>query len=77
MQRYSQKEIALIKFFSYEELINNESIEPPVLYKMMMEAAFIFEYKGKAVDSLRRCIKAFNDCKVYRNTEEWDDLIEM
>jgi hypothetical protein len=74
---YSQKEIALAKFFSYEDLMYNDTITPSTLYAMMMKSAFLHNYKGEAVESLRRCIKAIDECNPYRETKEWDDLIEL
>ena len=74
---YSQKEIDLFKYFGYYDLIRDTNISAPVIYRMMIEKAFLEDMKGKPVESLRRCQKALNSCSVYRLTPEWDAMIEM
>jgi len=71
---YSEKEIKLIETFGYGDLL---SVNAPSLYRMMAEKAFIADMKGPHVESLRRCMKAIQECKIYRLTKEWDDLIQM
>jgi hypothetical protein len=77
MTKYSDKEIKLIKHFGFEHLINTDSIVAPTLYRMMAEKAFLDAEEGLYAQSLRRCIIAFNTGSVFRNTPEWDKLIEV
>jgi hypothetical protein len=70
---YSDKEKQLIEFFGFSDIINN--VQPPVLYRMMAEYAFIHDLSGPYVDSLRRCIMALNHALVYRMTTTWDEMI--
>jgi hypothetical protein len=74
---YSQKEIDLFKYFGYDYFVSDGHISAPVIYRMMVEKAFLEDMKGKPVESLRRCQKALNSCSVYRLTPEWDAMIEM
>jgi hypothetical protein len=71
---YSEKEKQLIKAFGYENLL---TVVAPTLYRMMVEKAFINDMKGPHVESLRRCAKALQECKIYRLTKEWDDMIQL
>ncbi len=78
MAEYSEKELALIKFFGFDNLID---ITCPVaaitLYRMMVEKAFVENLQGLEVESLRRCFKAINESSIFRMTSEWDDMIAL
>ena len=47
------------------------------LYRAAVEQCFIQDYKGKAVESLRRCFAAIVNCKLKRGTKEFNDLIQL
>jgi hypothetical protein len=74
---YSQKEIDLIRYFGYDDLIHDNNISAPTIYRMMVEKAFLCDLRGKPVESLRRCQRTLNSCFIYRLTPEWDAMIEM
>lgn len=76
MNDYSEKEKALIKFFGMDDMLT-ANIDPSKLYPMMEHRAFMENMQGVEVNSLRKCIKAFHDCKVYRGTSQWDAMIEL
>ena len=79
VNRYSDKEMKLISFFGFAEIVKNDkghSIATPSLYRMMVEKAFIENMKGTEVESLRRCAKALYTGKINRLTTEWDEMIE-
>lgn len=73
MQKYSKAEMQLAEYFGYSDLL--PTIEPIVLYRIMMEKAFIKNMSGTAVESLRRCMNAFTNNSPNRLTHEWDELI--
>jgi hypothetical protein len=70
---YSPKEHTLIEHFGFSDVA--DSMEPPVLYRVMAEKAFCEDMRGDAVDSLRRCLTALNRSSCFRMTEEWDEMI--
>jgi hypothetical protein len=74
-EEYSKKEEKLIELLGFSHLL--ECLSPVELYKLMAEDAFIENRTGKAIESLRRCLKAINKAKPYRMTDEFDDLIEF
>ncbi|MDD5151878.1 MAG: hypothetical protein PHC28_15600 [Flavobacterium sp.] len=75
---YSEKEKRLIEFFGYHDLLDKSAgIEPILLYRMMAMKAFKQDLHGKEVDSLRNCINAIDSFLIFRQTPEWDDLIEF
>jgi hypothetical protein len=78
---YSDKEFAMIQAISphWARLITESKVDfcPPTVLEIVAKEAFIEDMKGPAVDSLRRCLKAFNKGKVYRMTPEFDDLIQL
>ena len=85
---YSEKEIQMFKALGLEDKIQFFADNPVQLYHLAVEHCFLNNLKGVeilflnnlkgvAVDSLRRCVIALNKCKVYRGTQEWDDLIEL
>lgn len=73
---YSDAEWKLVKFFGMENVA--WTIDSPItVYRMMGEKAFLADMKGPEVEALRRCIHAINNCTIYRNTHEWDALINL
>jgi NTP pyrophosphatase (non-canonical NTP hydrolase) len=70
---YSDAEKRLIAYFNMTGIA--ELIEPPAIYPIMMEKAFCRNMQGEAVESLRRCCIALQQCFPYRLTPEWDKLI--
>lgn len=75
---YSEKEVKLFTFFNMEQFLRGWSgVYPPQLYSMAALKAFEKNLKGPEVESLRRCIKALTEASVYRETKEWDDMIEF
>ena len=52
-------------------------IMAPRLLEMVAMDCFVENKTGKAVDSLRRCIKAGRQCHPYRMTQEYNDLIDL
>ena len=78
--QYSKKELKLINFFGFKDLIEKDefdTLDPPIIYRIMVEKAFCENLTGKEVESLRRCYNALIKCKVYRMTKEWDNLIDV
>lgn len=74
---YSEKEIEMFNALGLSDKIKFFAENPVQLYHLAVERCFVNNLTGVAVDSLRRCIIALNQCKVYRGTQEWDDLIEL
>ena len=52
-------------------------IMPYVVLNILATECFIDNVQGKASDSLRRCVKACRDGTLYRNTKEYEDLIQL
>jgi hypothetical protein len=44
---------------------------------MIGRKCFIADSQSIEVDSLRRCLKAIDNCNPYRGTEEYENLIEF
>lgn len=74
---YSEKEIEMFNALGLSDKIKFFAENPVQLYHLAVERCFVNNLTGVAVDSLRRCIIALNQCKVYRGTQGWDDLIEL
>ena len=74
---YSEKEIEMFIALGLGDKIQFFAENPVQLYNLAVERCFLNSLTGVAVDSLRRCVIALNKCKVYRGTQEWDDLIEL
>jgi hypothetical protein len=70
---YSDKEKKMFELLGVKEMMNH--LEPTSLYRVAIEEAFLENKTGPAVDSLRRCAKAFSNHKPFRMTEEFDALI--
>lgn len=79
---YSEKELRMIEELSpfWIKLIKEgkaDSFMPPDILKMVAMDSFLEKKEGKAVDSLRRCIKAIQRCDPYRMTPEYEALIDL
>ena len=79
---YSEKEFAMIEFISLHwaliiEKSNDMGMVPPEVLNILSIECFINNLRGRAVDSLRRCMKACQVCNPYRMTKEYDDLIQL
>lgn len=78
---YSEKELALIKALSphwYNLVMEGTDIPAPNIYRILIEDAFVNDKTGPAVESLRRIGKSLlQECKIYRCTKEFDDLIRL
>lgn len=59
-----------------EKGVSLTSIPPQVLDMVAMEC-FLENKRGSAVDSLRRCVNALKNSKMYRGTPEYDALITL
>lgn len=81
LNSYSDKEFAMIQAISpyWAKLISetNGDFNPPNVLELVAREAFIENKTGPAVDSLRRCLKAFLNKKVCRMTPEFDELIQL
>ena len=73
--KYSEKELKMFKELECGDLMDVMSVFQ--LYNIAMEKCFVNDWEGKAVESLRRCMKTFKKCEIYRMTKEWDDLIQL
>lgn len=74
---YSEKEIEMFNALGLSDKIKFFAENPVQLYNLAVERCFVNNLTGVNVESLRRCVIALNKCKVYRGTQEWDDLIEL
>jgi len=69
------KEDLLIEYFGMGHLIR---VVPIInILQMIGRDCFIENRQGVEVDSLRRCLKAIDNCSPYRRTEEYENLIEF
>lgn len=75
MFNYSEKEVKLLTRYLTTELVN--SCNAVSVYSLAVEEAFIKNNNDCYAESLRRCKKALNECKIYRMTKEFDDLIVL
>ena len=76
---YSEKEVALLGhyFTRVEEMLSSSSMAPVMIFPMAGIKAFVSNENDEVFDaSLRRCIEALNNCKPYRDTPEWEALID-
>ena len=72
---YSQLETELFKSLGREELL---VLEPYAAYRTLAEICFLMDYKGKSVDSVRRCLLALNSLEGPRRlTKEYDAMIDL
>lgn len=79
---YSEKEFAMVKELSpyWAKLIEDDKTSfcvPPKVLEVIALECFINNTTGPAVESLRRCVKACKNCKPYRMTKEYDELIQL
>jgi len=75
---YSEKELALIHYY-FPQFDDRalESITALPLYRMMVEEAFMSDNCDDIFScSLRRCMNALRECKIYRLAPEFDALID-
>jgi hypothetical protein len=77
MNRYSLQEIKLFTALGFDYLIEVTSIEPPTLYRMAAEQAFLNNVSGPAIEALRRGLTAITKCQYYRMTPEFEALISF
>jgi len=79
MTEYSKAELKLIKSISpqWGNVVTKTNIAPSSLYKILAERAFIDNATGPDVEALRRVCKALEECKIYRQTPEFDSLCEF
>lgn len=70
---YSEKEWKLITILGYQQIAKN--VSPIQLYRLLSEKAFIDKMDNKISDSIRNCMIACNEGRIYRMTPEWDELI--
>lgn len=79
MFNYSEAEYKLIAKISshWSKVITLTNINPPNLYAIMAQEAFIENKQGPEFEALRRACQACNTCKPYRFTPEFDKLCEF
>lgn len=70
---FSDREIKILEFFGLEKAAC--CVDPPTLFAMAAEKAFVFNMLGAEVESLRRMMNALWDGSIFRGTKEWEDLI--
>ena len=75
--KYSEKEIQLITYFGYQDLIMHKDLTAPTIYQMMINKAFMLNINDAAAESLRRCYTALTSGKIYRLTPQWDEMIRF
>jgi len=78
---FSEKELKLIEKLSpirYQEIILDKSDIPPIiLFEEIALDCFLENDWGTEVESLRNMLKAIRSCVMFRNTEEFENLIEI
>lgn len=79
MFRYSDKEKEMVKVLYPNMLPVVEQLSPATLFRILAEHCFLNKIEGPAAESLRRLILEMNkvDHAIYRNTPEWDSLINL
>jgi len=73
---YSDKEILLLVSMQMGYNFVNATT-PDIIYKAMAIRAFMERIEDWRANAIRSCINAFNDCKIYRLTKEWDNMIAI
>jgi len=73
--KFSEKELELFDRLGFGYLADR--IEPFVLYRTVAEDCFVNDLKGPEVESIRACLRAFQDANLRRLTPEWDSLIQF
>lgn len=80
---YSEKELEMIKILSpslaerIEKDIDGEFILPIKILEIIALDCFMTNRQGKAVESLRKCLYAYNYKNIYRKTPQYDALIDL
>jgi hypothetical protein len=74
---YTEKEIELFNSINPYYIKICAEIPPPRLYEILTVEAFCKNLQGNNINSLRKCMSALKDSTVYRNTKEWDNLIQL
>lgn len=69
------RELLLIKFFGLGHL--DRCINRIDILEIIGRRCFIEDHRGMEVDSVRRCLQAIHNCSPFRETEEYDKLIEF
>lgn len=81
VRELSDAEHKLFKALGHEWLIkqceHEYAIPAPKAYDMVAMEMFKENRTGPAVEALRRGINALHNCKVYRLTPEFDELISF
>ncbi len=72
----SEKEIEMFSALGLGNFFDL-AIEVLPFYRIAVEKIFIANTQSKAADSLRRTADALTQCKIYRRTKEFDDLIQL
>jgi hypothetical protein len=76
---YSDQEIRMFRDLGWSYLFEGKYVDHPIavwaMYKMAVEKAFINNNQGPEVEALRKGMKAITECKPYRNTPEFEELI--
>ena len=73
---YTVNEVRLIREFGYGDLVEHIDV-PHSLYRMCVEKAFCENMQGPHVEALRRVYNVLVACKMYRHTEEFEELCKF
>jgi hypothetical protein len=74
---YSEKEVELFNRLDAMWALEAHSFTPILAYRDLATNLFIENKVGLEVDSVRRILNALHHSKIYRLTEEFDNLIEF
>lgn len=77
LKSYSNRERLMFNWFGLKDDVL-DCIEPQDAIRTAAYNAVADNGKyelSPQLKALSRCLKAFRDCTVYRNTKEWEDLI--
>jgi len=73
---YSDNELKMFRALGIDPSLF--CLEPSSLYRIILDHIFCNNLQGPEVESFRRCYNgAFRSSKIYRNTEEFDNLIVL
>lgn len=75
--KLSEKELAMFKALGMDWVEETAYRVANRLYRDAAMECFIENKTGPAVESLRRCLIALVSGDVERETEEWDNLIQL
>jgi hypothetical protein len=77
---YSDQEIRMFRDLGWGYLFQGSYEDNPIatwaMYKIAVEKAFIENTQGPAVEALRKGTRAITECKPYRRTPEFEELIK-